>query len=324
MVRLTELDRAAIEEIAAAFALGEVRGFHPIDAGTINSNYRVDAAAGRHFLRVNEGKGEAAVAYEAELVGALAGAGVTTPVPLSGPDGLGYLRHRGHLVSVFPWVDGGHRSAGRVSVADAARVGAALADLHRAGLGLPARLHRAESIYTTADIERRFAGIRELDDPELAEVIELVGAEIEWLEQQATLRAAARRGIIHGDLFCDNVLFDGDRLVALLDFEQASEGSLAYDLAVTLLAWCYGDDFEPATMAAMVAGYRRRRSIDPAEERALYVESRAAAMRFTVTRITDVYLPGRAIAGKDFRRYLARLVRLRRVGEDGFAAWLRG
>jgi len=97
----------------------------------------------------------------------------------------------------------------------------------------------------------------------------------------------------------------------LLDFEQASTGALVYDLAVCINAWCFVDDFDPALIEALVAGYQQVRPLDPGERALLPVEARAAAMRFTVTRITDVYLPGVDLPGKDFRRYLRRLERLR-------------
>src|SRR5262249_31525665 len=141
----------------------------------------------------------------------------------------------------------------------------------------------------------------------------------------APIRGAAARGIIHGDLFRDNVLWDGPRLVAILDFEQASGGSFAYDLAVCLNDWCWrpGPDRagpeEPqrggprevngvnrVLVGALLAGYQRRRPLPDADRAALPVEMRAAAARFTITRITDVYLARVDNPEKDFRAFLAR------------------
>jgi homoserine kinase type II len=150
-----------------------------------------------------------------------------------------------------------------------------------------------------------------------------VGEELAWLAERAGARAALPAGVVHGDLFPDNVLFDGERLVALLDFEQASDGAFAYDLAVSLCAWCYADDFVPERARALRAGYEEVRPLEPAERELLWVEARAAATRFTVTRLTDVYLNAAATplvrATKDFRRYHARLRRLRQLGAAGFA-----
>ncbi len=312
----------APSDIAAAcdeFSLGELAEFAAIAAGTINSNYRVDAARGRFFLRVNEGKSEADVAYEAELVGELAEAGVPTPRPELARDGRRYAVHGGRLVSVFPWVDGEHRGPGEVSASDVEQVGGALARLHAAGAPLAQRFRR-DGIYTFAHIVRRLDGFRHSGDPQLHPAIAALADEAEWLRGRAEQREAAPRGIIHADLFRDNVMFDGSRLAALIDFEQACTGSFAYVLAVCINDWCYEAALDLSLAARMVAGYRGVRALTSPEVAALWIELRASAMRFTVTRITDVYLPGVARQGKDFRLYLDRLLRWRALGETATLA----
>ncbi len=311
MATFTTLGDDDIARLAAAFSLGAVRQWRAIEAGTINSNFVVDTATGRAFLRVNEGKTEADVRYEAELVAALADAGVSTPRALVATDGRPFAEHDGKLVSAFPWVAGEHRCAATVTETDAADVGAAVATLHLAGAGLAERFERA-GIYTFDHIVERFESFRHLDDPALADVIPLLADETAWLGARADVRAAATRGVIHGDLFRDNALH-GDRLY-LLDFEQASTGSFAYDLAVTINAWCYAEAFSPALIAAMVRGYESVRPLTGADRAALPVECRAAAMRFAVTRITDIHLAD-TVSTKDFRRYEARLRAWRDAGD---------
>jgi homoserine kinase type II len=114
-------------------------------------------------------------------------------------------------------------------------------------------------------------------------------------------------GVIHGDLFRDNVLWRGGRIVALLDFESAAEGLLAYDLVVTVLAWTYGDRFDPDLVRALLEGYRSVRPLHPGEEATLPRLARRAATRFVVTRITDFFVRGAATGvQKDYRRFVAR------------------
>jgi Ser/Thr protein kinase RdoA (MazF antagonist) len=132
-------------------------------------------------------------------------------------------------------------------------------------------------------------------------------------------------GLIHGDLFIDNVLFEGDALVALLDFEQASWGRLAYDLAVTLLAFAFGrEDLRLEVTGPLMAGYATLRPLTAVERDGFGAELRFAACRFAVTRITDVYLKRTAggAPGKDFRRYLHRLARVKQhlAANDGLLA----
>ena len=123
-------------------------------------------------------------------------------------------------------------------------------------------------------------------------------------------------GIIHGDLFVDNVLYDdAGALTALIDFEQASWGRLAYDLAVTTLAFGYGrDDFRPEIVRALVDAYAAARPPTDAERAGFGAELRFVACRFAVTRITDVHLKREAGAapGKNYQRYLDRLASVKK------------
>lgn len=322
MARFTTLDAAEVAALAAAFELGPVRGFQALDGGTINSNFALDAARGRFFLRVNEGKTEADVAYEAALVAALAAAGVATPAPRVGPGGLPYLAHGARLISVFPWIDGEH-AAEPASAAVAGALGAALARLHRAGEPLAGRFAKA-GIYTTAHIAARHRGFAASADPALAEAIPLIGDELARLAALAEQRSAAPRGIIHGDLFPDNVLVAPHApptIAALLDFEQAAVGSLVYDLAVCLNAWCWAGAMVEPSVVALIAGYQAVRPLGALELALLPIEVRAAAVRFATTRITDVYLARSAVPGKDFRAYLDRLEAWRALGHD-WLGWL--
>jgi homoserine kinase type II len=320
----TVLDDAAIADIASRFGVAPVTAWAGIEAGTVNSNYRLETPRGVFFVRVNEGKAEDEVAYEAELVAHLARCGVPTPAPLEA-DGRPYAVTPHGLIMVCPWLHAQRLSTRALAPADAYRAGQALAALHAAGASFS---RRRASRYAFARIVERWRGLPAAPPgSDLAAAIVDTGEEIAWLEARAAARAALPTGVIHGDLFVDNVLRDGERFV-LLDFEQASDGALAYDLAVCLNAWCYGDAIVPARVRALVDGYRTARELTEAERAGLWVEARAAAMRFTVTRITDVELDPRATplvkATKDYRRYHARLLAWRALGEAGFAAMALG
>ena len=303
----TQLADDELAELAGAFQLGAVRGARPIAAGTINSNFAVDTDRGAWFVRVNEGKSETDVAWEARLVGALAAHGVATPPPLIARDGRPYAPLRGgaRWVSAFAWRAGRHLGPGEVTPGAAAVFGGEFARLHLAGLALPADWRR-RSIYDHAHLVARYQQFAASRDPELAHAIAAIGAGLAAAEAAAEVRARASHGMIHGDLFRDNVLWDGERLVAILDFEQASGGSLAYDLAVCLNDWCWDGGFRGDIAAALIAGYQGVRPLPPADREALLIEVPAAATRFTITRITDVYLARVDNPDKDFRAFLAR------------------
>jgi homoserine kinase type II len=300
------------------------RAHAAVAAGAINTNVRVETTSGPVFLRINEGKTRDDVAREAAIVSHAAARGVPTPAPLVARDGRAYEEWRGQLASIFPWVPGRTLSRAEVTPAHAALVGGALAKLHLASAGY---VDERPGRYEPDEIRRRIDAVATLGRAELvgpAAVLDLALAGLER-ERAATLPT----GIIHGDLFLDNVLYDdGDgapRLAALLDFEQASWGRLAYDLAVTTLAFAYGrEDFRPDVTRALLEAYAAVRAPGDDERRAFGAELRFAACRFAVTRITDVHLKrdAGAPAGKDFRRYLARLaaVEVHLAARDGLLA----
>jgi Ser/Thr protein kinase RdoA (MazF antagonist) len=115
-------------------------------------------------------------------------------------------------------------------------------------------------------------------------------------------------GLIHGDLFRDNVLLEGNEVCALLDFESASYGCFAYDLMVTVLAWCFGDALAEGLVAELLRGYLSVRSLSEAERGALVTEGAFACVRFATTRLTDFSLrvAEGETPGRDFRRFFLR------------------
>jgi len=327
-----------LRDILDAFGLSptDYLGHTAIAAGTINTNVRVDTPAGPRFVRINEGKSEDDVAREAAIVAHLAEGGLPTPRPILSAAGLPYVPWRGQLVSMFPWVEGRVLGRAELGVREATEVGHALGRLHRLGASFP---DRRPGRYEPEEIARRLAQIaavaRRPAEPDPALLAAVATLEPE-LSRTAVERAAVSvpMGLIHGDLFVDNVLFGAARpagraggadgggsgggggghpLVALLDFEQASWGRWIYDVAVTILAFAFGrDDFRMELVEGLLGGYQTERRLTDAELGVFGAELRFAACRFAVTRVTDVYLKRAfgAPGGKDYRRYLARLDRL--------------
>jgi len=316
VARHTVLSDGDFAEIAEAFGLGPVSSWSVIEAGTINSNYRFEGPHGVFFLRVNEGKEEGDVAFEAELVASLSAAGIPTPVPRR-VAGRPFHAWSGRWVSVFPWVEGVHVVGDAIDTAHLVALGAGLANLHRCADSLELR-HR-DGIYTFATMCERLDDIRARGDGEIAEVVRDLEDEIEWQRDRRPEHPVV--AVVHGDLFPDNVLWRGHEVAAFIDFEQAAHETKSYDLAVCANAWCFTETFDAAKIGALCRSYRAAGgTVEPDE---LYRELRRSAWRFTITRITDVYFAGSTGAGKDFRRYHRRLSAWRELGAEGLASWLR-
>ena len=305
----TRLGADELASIASTFGLGTLVRCESITACTINSNFDLETDRGRWFVRVNEGKAEFDVAWEARLIDALVTGGVPTPPPMPAPDGRPYAALpgvRGKWVSVFPWRGGEHLAAEQVTEASARALGAALARFHAVGCALPTAWRRG-SIYDHDHLMHRYERLSQHVDPQLERAIELLGDELALAGDAMPERRRAPTGIIHGDLFRDNVMWEGGAITAILDFEQASGGSLVYDVAVCINDWCWTGEPRIDLARALLAGYQSVRAFGSSERVALPIEVRAAAARFTITRITDVYLARVDNPEKDFRAFLARV-----------------
>jgi homoserine kinase type II len=129
------------------------------------------------------------------------------------------------------------------------------------------------------------------------------------------------RGVIHADLFPDNVFFQGDRLTGIIDFYFACVDIIAYDLAICLNAWCFEPDgaFNITKARQMLAAYRARRAFTPRELAALPLLARGAALRFLLTRLFDWQnrVEGALVKPKDPLEYLDKLRFHRGVASPG-------
>ena len=321
MATFRSLSPTDVQEILAAFGAGEYRAHRPIAVGTVNTNVRVDTAVVPLFLRVNEGKSREDVEREAAIVGHVAARGVPTPPPRAHAGGRPLRRLAGRAgvaVSVGSGADavarGGHPGARR-------RGGGGP---RRAAPG--GRRHRrppAQSLRAGRDRRPPDARRRRWSDP--SSPPRSPRWRRSWRGLQTARAAELPQGTIHGDCSSTTCCCDSERLSALIDFEQASWGRLAYDLAVTTLAFGFGrDDFRDEIVRALIDAYLAVRPATAAERAGFGAELRFAACRFAVTRITDVHLKRDAGAapGKNFARYLARLdkVRAHLAAGDGLFA----
>lgn len=324
MAILTRLTLDDAKRLGARFGL-EVTAFRPILQGSVNTNGVLETPSGRSwFLRIYEEQTPETARHEAAVLAALARAGVPTPTPLPLASGEGAIaehqvgENAPKPVAVFPFVEGDMLCQKAVTEPRVAAVGAGLAVVHEAGRAL------LEGPQGWAIGRTRFgpqALLRRLDAVATASPPPAVAAALPHLAKRAADRLATpsrgEEGFVHGDLFRDNVLFQGDRLAALLDFESASRGPLAFDLAVTLLAWCFGSDLDLGLGRALMRGYCAVRPIEPATRAAVWDEAHYACTRFATTRITDFELrPRDAGVYKDFRRWLDRRDALDRIGRD--------
>jgi homoserine kinase type II len=234
----------------------------------------------------------------------LAHRGITCPRPVRARAGEALGTLAGRPATIVTFLDG--MWVKRPGVAHCAQVGEALAALHEAGRGFALRRPNALSLDAWRPL---FAHSRERAD----EVQPGLGAEAEadLADLEASWPADLPSGVIHADLFNDNVFFLGGRLSGLIDFYFACDDFFAYDLAICLNAWCFEPDlaFNVTKGRALLSGYTHRRRLTAAEAAALPTLSRGAAMRFMLTRLHDWLTtpPGAMVTKKDPLEYLRKM-----------------
>ena len=118
-------------------------------------------------------------------------------------------------------------------------------------------------------------------------------------------------GVIHADLFPDNVFFRDEQLTGLIDFYFACNDFYAYDIAICLNAWCFEPDgaFNVTKARLLLHAYCRERDFSSDELAALPLLARGASLRFLLTRLYDWlnHQEGAFVQPKDPREYLRKL-----------------
>jgi homoserine kinase type II len=306
-----------LASFVSAYSLGSLENARGIEAGTVNTSFALELAGGqRYFLRIYEEQDAAGAAREAAVLAHLAAHGVPTPAPVVARDGTAMRVISGKPAALFPWVDGTMLCQRAVTTEAAKAVGAALARIHLAGHAPSAPLDAGR--FDPAHLVKRCERVATSSD---ADARALAGSL-----REAMMAIAARRrhdvprGLIHGDLFRDNVLWKVEAssgcssIAALLDFESAHDGPFAYDLAVTILSWSYGSTLDTDLARAIVEGYRSVRELERGDREVLFDEAVFAALRFTITRITDDAIR----VGKRWQRFVERREAIERLGKGGF------
>lgn len=315
MAVYTSVPVPALEALLAQYGIGEARTLEPIAEGVENSNFRLETTTGRYILTIYEKRVDPAdLPFFLTLMDHLASHGIACPVPIHDRHGRSLQRLCGKPAAIVSFLDG--RSPKRIDAARCAALGATLAQLHQAVGDFAGYRQNALSV---ANWRPLFEACRQSPTPpptDLADTIELALDDLErnWPN-------ALPSGVIHADLFPDNVFFDGDRVTGVIDFYFACSDRFAYDVAICLNAWCFEGraEFNLTKSRALLAGYQAVRPLDPAELEALPVLCRGAATRFLLTRLFDWLnqVDGALVKPKDPMEYAHKLAFHRRVEEPG-------
>jgi homoserine kinase type II len=305
MAVYTDVGDADLEELLRAYDLGALLAFKGIAEGVENSNFLLRTESGTYILTLYEKRvAEGDLPFFLGLMEHLAERGIRCPLPVKGRDGKALRRVAGRPAALISFLEG--IWVRRPQSHHCAAVGQALAEMHEAGKGFP--LNRPNTL-SRDGWRPLFAMSRGRADEVEPGLAAFVDAELAFLE--SAWPGALPQGVIHADLFPDNVFFLKGRLSGLIDFYFACNDLLAYDLAVCLNAWCFEPDnsFNVTKGRALIQSYENVRRLRPEERDALPVLARGAALRFLLTRLYDwlTVREGALVTPKDPREYLRKL-----------------
>ena len=311
MAVYTDVSDEELADFIASYRVGALTSYKGIAEGVENSNYLVYTEAGRYILTLYEKRvARADLPYFLALMEHLAARGITCPVPVHDRQGRTLRELAGRPAALVTFLDG--VSVRRPNIGQCALLGEGLARFHLAGETFP--MQRANSLSLSGWVPL-FAAIGSGAD----QIIPGLGAEIERELGHLTQHwpADLPQGVIHADLFPDNVFFLGPRLSGLIDFYFACNDMLAYDIAVCLNAWCFETDasFNVTKARALLQAYEGVRALSPDELDAMPTLARGAALRFLLTRTYDRLNidAGALVKPKDPSEYLRKLRFHRRV-----------
>jgi len=305
MAVYTDVTAEELADFLSGYGIGELLSYKGIAEGVENSNYLLHTSTGYFFLTLYEKRVAAGdLPFFLGLMAHLASHGIRCPQPVANRNGEALGRLAGRPAAIIDFLEGVWPR--KPNAAHCAAVGQALAKMHLAGADFAMTRANALSVKGWRPLFEQAAA--RADDVQHG-LRALLADELDHLEKHWP--ASLPQGVIHADLFPDNALFLGDKLSGLIDFYFACNDTLAYDVAICLNAWCFESDhaFNVTKARAFLNAYTRERKLSEAEERALPLLARGAAMRFLLTRLVDWLNvpPGALVKPKDPLEYVRKL-----------------
>ena len=283
MAVYTEVGDEDLARFVAEYDIGQVTSCKGIAEGVENSNYLLRTERGSYILTLYEKRVKAEdLPFFLGLMDHLAQGGLACPTPVHARDGKALRALCGRPAAIVTFLDG--MWPRQIQPLHCRLLGEAMARLHLAGASFAIKRANALGLHGWRPLVEacapRAGEVR-------ADLAALIQGEIEFLE--AHWPSGLPAGVIHADLFQDNVFFLHERLSGIIDFYFACNDFFAYELAICLNAWCFerDGDFNATKARTMLQAYRAVRPIEAAEIAALPILARGAALRFLLTRLYD-------------------------------------
>ncbi|MBH69315.1 MAG: homoserine kinase [Rhodospirillaceae bacterium] len=305
MAVYTHVTDSDIHQFLCDYDIGKLSFFSGIAEGVENSNFLLQTTTNRYILTLYEKRvNPIDIPFFLKLLTHLAKHGISCPIPVKGNDGNALRKLKNRPAAIVTFLDG---SWPRIPNSWHCRaLGAAMAQMHHCGKNFP--LTRKNSL-TIGDWRPLLEACQLTKKEIYIALYNELNQELGWLERNWPKDLPT--GIIHADLFPDNVFFQNRELSGIIDFYFACTDFLAYDLAICINAWCLNDDgiLSAEKSRSMISAYQKVRPLLPEEVTALPILARGSALRFLLTRLYDWlnHPEGALVKPKDPMSYLKKL-----------------
>jgi len=306
MAVYTDVAADELAEFLSNYDIGGLLSYKGIAEGVENSNFLLHTGAGYYILTLYEKRvAKDELPFFLGLMTHLASRGIICPQPLRNRSGEALSTLAGRPAVIINFLEGIWPR--KANAAHCAGVGQALAKMHLAGRDFAMTRANALSVSGWRPLFEQAASRADEVQHGLRDFL---AAELDVLESGIWPKDLPQ-GVIHADLFPDNVFFLGEKVSGLIDFTFACNDMLAYDVAICLNAWCFESDcsFNVTKARAFLGAYGRERELTSAEQDALPLLARGAALRFLLTRLVDFLNvpPGALVRPKDPLEYFRKL-----------------
>jgi homoserine kinase type II len=305
MAVYTEVPDGDLSAFVNAYDIGEVVSCKGIAEGVENSNFLMRTTKGSYILTLYEKRvNRDDLPFFLGLMEHLAAKGLSCPTPIKARDGAALRELCGRPAAIISFLEG--MWPRRPNERHCQLLGAAMAEFHLKGRDFA--LKRPNNL-SLSGWRTLVANTKDRADEVSAGLAKVIQDELAFLERNWPQDLEI--GVIHADLFPDNVFFLGDRLSGLIDFYFACTDFLAYDIAICLNAWCFepAGEFNVTKARLMIEAYAKQRPLPGNELAAMPVLARGGALRFLLTRLYDWlnHPPGAFVQPKDPLEYLKKL-----------------
>ena len=305
MAVYTHVSETALRDFLRGYDIGDLIDHKGVAQGVENTNYIVTTTAGRFVLTLFERRvAEHEIPYFLSVMAHFAAAGIEAPRTLARRDGAPFGRLADRPAVIISFLEGAQHMAPTAD--DCAACGALAAKMHIKAAGFGEVRKNNLSLDGWRAIAERCAA----SEHETARSLRsLIADEIRYLSD-AWPSPGLPHGVVHADLFPDNLFFLDNKISGVIDFYFSCTDFFAYDLAICLNAWASdGGAWNAGNAAAMMRGYETHRTLSNAERAALPVFLRGAALRFLLTRLYDLInqVDGAVVKVKDPLEYVALL-----------------